>query len=165
MSVPLYFFPNQIHLLKINCNLQNHAESLAAYICNLQNHPEYLAAYICNLQNHPEHLTASFCNLQNHPEHLTASFCNLQNHPESLTASFCNLQNRPERLTAPFCNLQPPNSSLKKGAPQRMHPFSSSIFYFLTTLSPSPRSTAHPSRQGSSPSMSGLVSTYALPSN
>ena len=89
MSVPLYFFPNQIHLLKTNCNLQNHAESLAAYICNLQNHPE----------------------------HLTAPFCNLQNHPERLTASFCNLQNRPERLTAPFCNLQPPNSSLKRVHP------------------------------------------------
>ena len=126
MSVPLYFFPNQIHLLKTNCNLQNHAESLAAYICNLQ--------------NHPEHLTAPFCNLQNHPESLTAPFCNLQNHPERLTASFCNLQNRPERLTASFCNLQPPNSSLKKGAPQRMHPsrhqFSISLQPFRLRLVP-----------------------------
>ena len=54
---------------------------------------------------------------------------------------------------------------IKKGCTPANAPFSSSIFYFLTTLSPSPRSTAHPSRQGSSPSMSGLVSTYALPSN
>ena len=67
MSVPLYFFPNQIHPLKTNCKLQNHAESLAAYICNLQNHPEHLTASFCNLQNHPESLTASFCNLQNRP--------------------------------------------------------------------------------------------------